>query len=570
MVLNTVVLDKLEYSSKGVLFPLLLSVSLLSAIPQRSIAQEGVQDFDIASSLCQNWLDADTPEKYQEVLKACDQALALSLNPQQVELWSARGHVLQALGQHEEAVASFGRVTQVEPTNSEAWAQQCISLTKLEKYDKAISACETALRVDQKWEQATPAIALNYRGLAYGYLPKTQEALDSFDKATWINPDYSEAWTSRCIILYKNQDYDQALTNCDRALQSNQYWGNITPATAWLYRAKINEDLNRYDQALFSYNQALASDNQNAELWTGYGMLLSRLGRNGEAATAFTNAVTISPTYSLALAQQCAALNRVGNYEEAAKACETALQKGDNQWGTTNPAVAWNQQGNSLTALGRYEEALASFQRAIALQATYGDAWSNRAVTLWVMGRYDEALLSSNHAISLNQSSSRAWYNHARILTTLGRFEEALAAYQQALYGDANLGNASLLAEIWTNLSALWVRLEDYNQAILAARSALAIDPKSSSALYNMALAEMALRRYNDAVRSYDQALAINPENANFWAGKGIALRYLSEYALAKTSLEEALKLNPSHPQAMVNLELVIQEIAITAPEKIN
>jgi tetratricopeptide (TPR) repeat protein len=85
--------------------------------------------------------------------------------------------------------------------------------------------------------------------------------------------------------------------------------------------------------------------------------------------------------------------------------------------------------------------------------------------------------------------------------------------------------------------------------------------PESAPALYNRALGLMALRRYGEAVTTYERAIQINAENADFWAGKGIALRFLEEYGDALVATQRALELNPTHSQALINQEIILDQM---------
>ena len=63
--------------------------------------------------------------------------------------------------------------------------------------------------------------------------------------------------------------------------------------------------------------------------------------------------------------------------------------------------------GNAYRAMGRYEEALADFTRAIELDPA--DAWAiaSRGQTYRLMGRYDEALADFTRAIELDPGRRR-------------------------------------------------------------------------------------------------------------------------------------------------------------------
>ena len=111
---------------------------------------------------------------------------------------------------------------------------------------------------------------------------------------------------------------------------------------------------------------------------------------------------------------------------------------------------ALSNRGNSLHQLRRYEEALASFDRALALRPDFAEALSNRGSTLHEMLRYDAALASHDKALSLRPDYAPALSNRGLVLCDMRRYEEALASYDRALainpqYADCQFNRALLL-----------------------------------------------------------------------------------------------------------------------------
>ena len=107
------------------------------------------------------------------------------------------------------------------------------------------------------------------------------------------------------------------------------------------------------------------------------------------------------------------------------------------------------QLGITLQELGRLDEALASYNQAVALKPDYAKAHSNLGATLQELGRLDEALASYKQAITLKPDFTLAHNNLGITLQELGRLEEALASYCQEItlqpdYAEAyvNLGIA--------------------------------------------------------------------------------------------------------------------------------
>jgi len=56
-------------------------------------------------------------------------------------------------------------------------------------------------------------------------------------------------------------------------------------------------------------------------------------------------------------------------------------------------------------------------------------AWYNRSVELGDLGRFEEAVASYDFALKIKPDFHKAWYNRGIALRNLGRFEEAVANY---------------------------------------------------------------------------------------------------------------------------------------------
>lgn len=549
-------LRRYRWPGMRLLWGLASTLLMSTSIPQPLNAQEGLQDYDHWAGLCQSLTQQ---QQYDEALKACDQAIALNTNDPQT--WTDRSMIVFAQAKHSDAVAAFNQVLKLKPDEPKILAKRCISHFKLQNYEPALKDCELALQVADQRGQSLPDQAWYYRSAALFKLERLEEALAAYDWATHIHRRDGRAWADRCQVLAALKQYSLAFQSCDRALQGDSDWGDSSPAIGWSQLAQLHRQLGDYNQALKGYDKALAFAPKDPQLWSQQGILLDQLGEHQQAQASHGFAVTLAPTSSAALIQQCANANQLRQFETALASCEKAFQEGDGDWGEAGLDFAWSQRGTALIGLGRFEEALTSIDRALALTPKDAHSWSARALSLWRLGRFDEALDAAVQGVEVDPQSSLAWFNQGRILTTLGKLEEAVAAYDQALKGDANAGKQPTLVEIWINQSAAYWRLEDYSLALSAADQAIALDAKSDRAWYNKALALMGLRAYSRAVTAYNKALAFNEKSADYWTGKGIALKALGKFPDALASLEQALSLNPNHSLALLNQEQVKKQI---------
>jgi tetratricopeptide (TPR) repeat protein len=87
--------------------------------------------------------------------------------------------------------------------------------------------------------------------------------------------------------------------------------------------------------------------------------------------------------------------------------------------------------------LQRQEEALASYDRAIALRPDYTEALNNRGLTLTALNRVAEAEASHARALAVSPDFIDAPTNPAADRRDRESFEEALAGYDEPLESDA-------------------------------------------------------------------------------------------------------------------------------------
>ena len=96
-------------------------------------------------------------------------------------------------------------------------------------------------------------------------------------------------------------------------------------------------------------------------------------------------------------------------------------------------ALARHDDGSARRALGRMDEALAGFDRALKLRPNYVKAHNNRGAVLEVKGDTAGALACYEKALALDPRFVEARNNRVRVLCLLDRFDEALALFAQAL-----------------------------------------------------------------------------------------------------------------------------------------
>ena len=83
--------------------------------------------------------------------------------------------------------------------------------------------------------------------------------------------------------------------------------------------------------------------------------------------------------------------------------------------------------------MGKFEEAIDSYEKAISLDTRYFDAYNNLGVVLHQLGKLEEAQKSFRQAILIKPDFAKAYNNLGRLFQDFGRFEEAKAIYNKVI-----------------------------------------------------------------------------------------------------------------------------------------
>ena len=145
--------------------------------------------------------------------------------------------------------------------------------------------------------------------------------------------------------------------------------------------------------------------------------------------------------------------------------------------------------GVALAQLYRPVEALAAFDRAIALKPDYTDAFNDRGNVLTSLQRFDDAIESFDSAIALKPDYAVAFFNRGVALHQAVRLDEALASFERAIALDPGY------TEAINYRGVVLYELKRLDEAIAAFDRVIAVKPGHAEAYFNRGLCRLALGR---------------------------------------------------------------------------
>lgn len=172
--------------------------------------------------------------------------------------------------------------------------------------------------------------------------------------------------------------------------------------------------------------------------WVDRGIAQANAGETGGAALAFERALGIDPASIPALHGRAVMHHLAAEYAEAIEVLDRVLAQA--------PAHldAWSTRGFAAVALGRLDEALASFRRAVAIEARPG-LMSCAAGILFQQGRIEDAMAEIELAIAADPEADFIHSNRLFMLnhdTRIGRAALARAHFDWGRSVEARVASA--------------------------------------------------------------------------------------------------------------------------------
>ncbi|MER5405002.1 tetratricopeptide repeat protein [Streptomyces sp. NPDC002769] len=242
---------------------------------------------------------------------------------------------------------------------------------------------------------------------------------------------------------------------------------------------------------------------------------------------------------ALARVVRGSALRHGGAYEEALAEYDRAI--------ALDPGLARAYRGRALgrNGLGDYENGITDLDRAAALAPDDAETISVRGEYRRILGHDAEAIGDLDRAIALDPSYHFAWASRGATRQRLGQLAEALADLNRALEIKPDYPWAlGRRARVWRGLGEPARQLADLDLG-------LRLLPDWGWGLCERGDALRSAGRYEEALADYDRAIGIDGAYASAYASRGVCHRDLGRSAEALADLDRAIALVPEYPWAL-------------------
>lgn len=330
--------------------------------------------------------------------------------------------------------------------------------------------------------------------------------------------------------------------------------------------------------ALAALEPALAAEDADALMLAA--QISFESGDLGRAASLYHRLGEAAPDHPYAAFNEGLCLARLGQWPEAATALQRAVLL------TPSHAEAWHLLGLSLLHTDRPAEAASAFAQCLHLRPGYVPAICGEAAALQLQGKPAEALAlylplidsaPNREEILANALqaavAARSWPNVRKLAARAAALSpgsltarEALAEadlaegnYEAALAGFRELAAAApAFLEHWCRIGLCLYRLQRYQEAAEAFRSALQIEPRSAEARLGLAESLLQAGQLEPALNVLE-SLTDGPLAKTSWLRLGLVRALQGRGEEAREAMARAIELGADgHDPLLAELQAAV------------
>jgi tetratricopeptide (TPR) repeat protein len=373
-------------------------------------------------------------------------------------------------------------------------------------------------------------VARFYRGEVLYNRGLTELALVALKEAVARNPEYAEAHYLLAFVYGDLGQHEAARAATKRAIELNPMLG----------RAQANLTLQR-GAAGQSGRVAAANGHPGRASSTDLRPEDAALPSTSPAAPQSVPGALLAH-YNLGLA-----LRQQGHYEDAIREYQLALDAGeDRRLNLQAIAEVHILRRDLTTALELYEGLVKEFSDSPKL-------WNERGVCLHQLGRRADAIASYEKAVAIDGAYQLGWNNLGVIRASEPSSDSAMAAFRQALSGAQPLLTARL------NLALLLLQRRQHKAALDEYQRALTEQPGTATGWNGVGLVLVELKRFEDARNAFGRAVDIDANFAAAHYNLSFVLSQLGDFDGALRETRRALELEPLYVPQKFALSIDLQ-----------
>ncbi|AFZ43432.1 Tetratricopeptide TPR_1 repeat-containing protein [Halothece sp. PCC 7418] len=360
------------------------------------------------------------------------------------------------------------------------------------------------------------------------------------------NPLQQEAET-----YLDQQRFQQAISLCQQMIQETPQF-----APAYQILGKASLGINDLQTAAKAYQHAIALEPNCPENYANLGLVRAQQQQWQEAHNCYQKALEIKPDFAGVYRHLARLWEQLNQLESAVEAWERAYSLEPE---TVKPEDRL-RLGDDFLKLRQLDQAIASYQRALEAQPNWQEAYQRLGEALEKAGRWEEATATWKRAMQCSQQQE-----NAPVVTSSPQKQETYKRacqthLEQQQWSEAVIAGKKALsiaedAQTWHWVGKALQMSQKPQEASVCYRNAIALQPLPES-YTNLGSLYAQQQQWQNAVRCYQEALKLDSQQAVIWRNLGRALTGAGETQKAVAAWYRAYCLAPTEESAEDHLQL--------------
>ncbi len=392
-----------------------------------------------------------TYEAMGDAQGACDCfRLALSLDDSDVECLNCLAVNLTRLERYDEALSCYDRIDAIDRGFEPAYCNRVATYSEMGDHE----AAELTFYMARQIKDACPVCSYNL-GNSYFVRGMLDHAICSWREALRLDPQHPHVNVRLAEAHWQKRDLEAA-----RAYYKAQLLATPDDVDILLDFGDMLTEMEAYDQARYRYELARKFDPDQPAIYLCLGRLEAKLGNITEARERFQEAVMLAPN------------NPKGHLQIA----KMALASQDEQLAGYHLTCGLRHLPSDIGLLQDYSQTLMQARMAreakgvltqlVEVAPSDAVAWHNLAVACFELGQLPEGIGHARRAIRLKPDYTLASYNLAVAMLQQGQLRRAMCQIRKGLTHEPQDRNLLDLrrklrrGHHWT--TRLWARVQTW------------------------------------------------------------------------------------------------------------
>lgn len=361
------------------------------------------------------------------------------------------------------------------------------------------------------------------RGAQRLFARKYDEAIEEYNKAIELKPDYAPIYSIRGYIYRIKGDFESAIEDYNKLIE-------LRPDNADGYcdRGIAYSRTGEFTRAIQDFNKAIQLKPNLADTYNGRGLTYHQMNEVDLALQDFNKAIELRPDFAKAYNNRALVYQDKGDADKTIEDTSKAIEF------QPNLSHAYNNRGNAYVRKGITSLAIKDFNKAIHLNPELAEAYCNRGVAYENRGEFERAIEDYTKAIELQPDYAVAYNNCGVVYNKMGRIELAIENFSKAIEINPKSANA------YSGRGHAYAVKGEFDRAIVDHNMAIKLNPNLAEAYYHRGNAYFTKGELDCAIEDLDKAIELKSDYAEAYYNRGVAWSQLQESEKALLDLTVA------------------------------